>query len=285
MTIRLGLIGDNIRRSRSPRLHCLAGALCGVPVSYEPLIPADLGLGFDEVFESCAMQGFRGLNITYPYKEKVVGQLRIDDGRVRAIGACNTVVFGDREPLGFNTDFSGFIAAFRQTFGNARPGVVAMAGAGGVGKAIGFALASLGAAELRLFDGDVPKAEALARVLGAAAPVMRVAVAASIAEAASGADGLVNCTPLGMVGHPGTAIPKPLTAGRRWAFDAVYTPVETEFLQDARAAGLEIMSGYELFFHQGIDAFRIFSGREVDQAELRAVLSNGGDLVFRPFSF
>jgi shikimate dehydrogenase len=68
MTIRLGLIGDNIRRSRSPRLHCLAGALCGVPVSYEPLIPADLGLGFDEVFESCAMQGFRGLNITYPYK-------------------------------------------------------------------------------------------------------------------------------------------------------------------------------------------------------------------------
>jgi shikimate dehydrogenase len=223
------------------------------------------------------MQGFRGVNITYPYKEKVVGQLRIDDQRVRAIRACNTVVFGGREPLGFNTDFSGFIAAFRQTFGNLRPGIVAMAGAGGVGKAIGFALASLGAAELRLFDRDVPKAEALARVLGTTAPVMRVAVAASIAEAASGAEGLVNCTPLGMAGHPGTAIPKPLTAGRRWAFDAVYTPVETEFLQDARAAGLEILSGYELFFHQGIEAFRIFTGRAVDQAKLRAALGNGGD--------
>src|SRR5690606_31618021 len=134
------------------------------------------------------------------------------------------------------------------------------------GRAIGFALAALGAVELRLFDGDAAKAEVLARTLGAVTPVMRVAVAASIAEAASGADGLVNGTPLGMVGHPGTAIPKPLTAGRRWAFDAVYTPVETEFLQDARAAGLEIMSGYELFFHQGIDAFRIFTGREVDWA-------------------
>ena len=57
---RLGLIGDNIRRSRSPRLHCLAGALCGVPVSYEPLIPADLGLGFDEVFEAAQCKVFAG---------------------------------------------------------------------------------------------------------------------------------------------------------------------------------------------------------------------------------
>ena len=135
MTIRLGLIGDNIRRSLSPRLHRLAGALCGLPVSYEPLIPADLGLGFDEVFAGCAIQGFRGLNITYPYKEKVVGQLRIDDSRVRAIRACNTVVFGGPQPQGFNTDLSGFIAAFRQTFGHARPGVVTVAGAGGVGEA------------------------------------------------------------------------------------------------------------------------------------------------------
>ena len=129
-----------------------------------------------------------------------------------------------------------------------------MAGAGGVGKAIGFALASLGAAELpgTVFDHVRNKVDA-------------------------GFEDLGTQTLKNMVGHGGTAIPKPLTAGRRWAFDAVYTPVETEFLQDARAAGLEVMSGYELFFHQGIDAFRIFTGRDVDQAELRAALRDGGD--------
>ncbi len=254
--ILLGLIGDNIGRSRSPLLHRLAGKLCGLDVVYKPLIPADMRLDFDAVFEGCRAGGYRGINITYPYKEKVVAKLRVDDPRVAAIGACNTVLFGEGKPLGFNTDYSGFIAAYRGAFPGSSPGIVAMAGAGGVGRAIGFALGELGADVLKLFDRDRAKAEALAEALGCAVPNMRVVIAKSVDEAASGTDGLINCTPLGMAGYPGTAIPKSVMRGRRWAFDAVYTPVETEFLRDARASGLETLSGYELFFHQGVDAFR-----------------------------
>jgi shikimate 5-dehydrogenase len=55
-----------------------------------------------------------------------------------------------------------------------------------------------------------------------------------------------------LAGHPGTAIPEPLMNGASRAFDAVYTPVDTEFLGDASSAGLEVMSGYELFFHQAL---------------------------------
>ena len=76
-----------------------------------------------------------------------------------------------------------------------------------------------------------------------------------------GADGVVNCTPLGMSGRPGSAIPASLLGGQSWAFDAVYTPIETEFLRAARAAGLDTLSGYELFFQQGIKAFELFTGR------------------------
>jgi shikimate dehydrogenase len=99
---------------------------------------------------------------------------------------------------------------------------------------------------------------------------------ASIDEAAVGADGLVNSTPLGMFGHPGTAIPRHVMAGQRWAFDAVYTPMDTPFLRDAAASGLATMSGYELFFHQGVDAFRIFTGQDVDQPALRRALREAG---------
>ncbi|MEZ5904415.1 MAG: hypothetical protein R3C69_04650 [Geminicoccaceae bacterium] len=60
--------------------------------------------------------------------------------------------------------------------------------------------------------------------------------------------------------------------GASWAFDAVYTPVDTPFLVAAGAAGLRVMSGWELFFQQGRDAFRIFTGREVDADRLRAAL-------------
>lgn len=272
-SIRLGLIGDNIKRSKSPLLHTLAGRLCGLDVRYDTLIPADLGQSFAAVFERCRSEGYRGINITYPYKETVVAMLRIDDPRVAAIGACNTVLFEDDGPRGFNTDYSGFAAAFRAAFPGSQPGIVAMAGAGGVGKAVGFALADFGASALRLFDRDRSRAEALADAVSRSFPGMKVSIAASIEEAARGADGLVNCTPLGMVGHPGTAIPKAALGAQRWAFDAVYTPVETEFLLDARAGGLETISGYELFFHQGVDAFRIFTGQPVDVAALREMLA------------
>lgn len=270
--IRLGLIGDNIARSKSPLLHRLAGELCGLTVTYERLIPADLGRDFDSVFEQCRAGGFRGINITYPYKEKVVAKLEIDDPVVRAMAACNTVVFDGSRTRGENTDYTGFIAAFRNTFGLAMPGVVAMAGAGGVGKAIGFALGGLGASGLTLFDRDRPKAQALAASLGPVFPHLQVRVAASIEEAAFGADGLINCTPLGMVGYGGTAIPRETIGGQNWAFDAVYTPVETPFVLDARAAGLEVMSGYELFFYQGVNAFTIFTGRSINETALRKAL-------------
>lgn len=271
---RLGLIGDNIKRSKSPLLHRLAGRLCGLDVSYEPLIPADMGLDFDAVFERCRADGFSGINITYPYKETVFARLTIEDPRVRAIGACNTVIFAGAGPLGLNTDYTGFMAAFRENLAGVDAGVVAMAGAGGVGKAVAFGLAELGAVQLRLFDRDAAKARALASALRAAGLAMDVGIASSIEEAADGSDGLVNCTPLGMSGIPGTAVERRLMAGRRWAFDAVYTPADTRFLLDARAEGLATMSGYELFFHQGVDAFRAFTGRDVDTAALRKALAD-----------
>lgn len=280
-TIRLGLIGDNIRRSQSPLLHVLAGRLSGLDVTYEPLIPADLGLDFEAAFDRCQDAGFRGINITYPYKERVVRRLDVRDAVVRALGACNIAIFGADRPSGDNTDYSGFKSTFARTFPGATPGVVAIAGAGGVGKAVAFGLADLGASEIRLFDPDASKAAALRDALAAAAPGVRVYGAGTIEEAAETADGLVNCTPLGMVGYPGTAIPSGAIACQRWAFDAVYTPVNTQFLREAAAAGLATISGYELFFHQGVDAFRIFTGCDVDQTKLRAALAQAHGPVWR----
>jgi shikimate dehydrogenase len=231
-----------------------------------------MGMSFDDVFEQCRRSGYRGINVTYPYKEEVVSLLSVDDPRVAAIGACNTVLFEETGPFGFNTDYSGFASAYRATFPGRQPGIVAMAGAGGVGKAIGFALADLGASALRLFDRDRSKAETLMHALTHAVSNVEISIAETIEQAATGADGLVNCTPLGMIGQPGTALPKRLLGSQRWAFDAVYTPVETEFLADVRICGLEIMSGYELFFYQGLDAFRLFTGCSIDRPELRKML-------------
>jgi shikimate dehydrogenase len=243
-------------------------------VTYDLLVPKSRGLEFDAVFDGARIDGYRGLNITYPYKEIVVSRLSEKDNSVRLIGSSNTVLFDCSGPAGANTDFTGFLSAYRNTFGKADPGIVALAGCGGVGRAIGHALAQLGAKALHLFDANRQKAEALAGSLSAKWPSSTVDVADSIYEACESADGLVNCTPLGMVGRDGSAFPSELIAGHTWAFDAVYTPVETVFLRNARAAGLSLMSGYELFIGQGVDAFRLFTGHDIDCRAIRSVLQS-----------
>ena len=271
--VRLGLIGDNIAASRAPRLHALAARMRGVEVTYDLLVPAEQGAGFDELFDRCAAGGYQGINITYPYKERAAARVGIDEPLVRAMGAVNTVLFGPGGPRGFNTDHTGFVAAWRAAFGPARPGTVCQVGAGGVGRAIAFGLAALGAERIRLVDLDRARAEGLAAALRDARPETEVAVPASLEDAADGARGIVNCSPVGMVGHDGTPVPRDLMRAAAWAFDAVYTPVDTRFLADATAAGLDTLSGYELFFEQGADCTEIFLGGPIDRIRLRQALA------------
>ena len=271
--IRLGLIGDNIAASRSPALHRLAGQICGLDVGYDLLVPRTLGLDFEATFDRARADGYRGLNITFPYKERVLPRVTINKSIDRAIAACNTVSFEPAGAIGTNTDYTGFLDTYRANFSDSEPGRVAMAGCGGVGKAIGFALAALGAKALSLFDADRTKADELARALSGVHRALDVQVAGSIEQACENADGFVNCTPLGMVGYGGSAFPNDVLGKGSWAFDAVYTPIDTPFLVGARAAGLLTMSGYELLLYQGIACFRVFTGHAIDAVELRRALA------------
>ncbi|OYX40701.1 MAG: hypothetical protein B7Z02_17995 [Rhodobacterales bacterium 32-67-9] len=273
--IRLALVGDNILASRSPALHRSCGGIAGIEITYDLLIPPALGRSFDDVFDEAA-RTCHGINVTLPYKERVVPKVTITDPMVARIGAVNTVLFGPEGPKGYNTDYSGFIAAYRAAYGKAAPGHAVMIGAGGVGKAVAFGLVALGAARVTVIDHDAARAAALARAVTAAGQGRTEGASGDLAALAD-ADGVINCTPLGMVGYPGSPVPDGLFPKGVWAFDAVYTPAETPFRDQALAAGARFLSGWELFFHQGIDAFEIFTGqRPGDLARLRALLGGPG---------
>ncbi|TRW96497.1 shikimate dehydrogenase [Paracoccus sp. M683] len=278
-TLHLGLIGDNIAKSRTPLLQTLAGRQNGVAVTYDRLVPQQMGRDFDQLFADCAAGDFRGINVTYPYKERAAKKVRIDDPLVAAIAAVNTVIFGASGPEGHNTDYSGFVAAYHLVRGETPPGAVLMIGTGGVGRAVAFGLIALGASSLRLVDRDMAKAEALAEDLRRATPAMVVTVHQNAEEAARGVQGVINCTPVGMVGYEGTPIAGAALAGTEWAFDAVYTPPDTQFLTEAAAHGLKIVSGWELFFFQGVHAWKLFSGLPLDADALRHQLLTTDEVV------
>lgn len=267
--LRLGLIGDNIAASQAPKLHRLAGAQFGADVTYDLLIPEDHGLPLADLIPWARSSGYAGLNITYPYKELAIQFVDDLDPRAAMVGAVNTLVFRSDATVGFNTDMTGAKEAFSSANFSVSDGPVTIIGAGGAGRAIAWALLDLGVPELRVVDKDDARAASLCAHLCCTFPSSKALPFSNAVEATKGAAGLVNCTPVGMVGHEGTPLPQIAMAGAHWAFDAVYTPANTTFLRDAKQSGLAVLSGVELFFCQGVHAWSHFDGRDLDQAKLR----------------
>ena len=91
---------------------------------------------------------------------------------------------------------------------------------------------------------------------------------ADLERALAGARGLVNATPVGMTGHPGTSVPLELLDRRLWVSDVVYFPLETEFVRQARARGCRVMTGGAMAVHQHSAAFELLTGRPADTARM-----------------
>jgi shikimate dehydrogenase len=253
-----GLIGAPIAQSAAPAMHEQAADALGVRCHYQLIEVAGAdAAGLRALLDGVRRLGFAGVNVTFPYKEAVVPLLDEMSERARDIGAANTVVVRDGRLIGHNTDTTGFERAIADLVAASNRGAVALIGAGGVGKAIAFALASLGVAGISIFDADQAKAERLAMQLRNR---LQARVATGIAGALQGAVGVVNATPVGMLPDRGLPVPEPLLNRDLWVADAVYTPLWTPLLTAAKARGARLMTGRELAIYQAADAFELFTG-------------------------
>jgi shikimate dehydrogenase len=257
-TFLAGLIGAPIAHSAAPAMHEQAAQDLGVRCHYQLIEVA--GAKLEELrvlLEGVRRLGFAGVNVTFPYKEAVVALLDELSPDAAAMGAVNTVVVRDNRLIGYNTDTTGFARAAADLVAGSGQAGVALIGAGGVGKAIAFALVKLGIVELRIFDADRVKAERLALLVR---PGGRAVVAGSVEDAVRGAVGLVNATPVGMLPSRESPVPEPLLHHGLWVADAVYFPLWTPLLMAAKAKGARVMTGRDLAIYQAADAFELFTG-------------------------
>jgi shikimate dehydrogenase len=253
-----GLIGAPIAHSASPAMHEEAAEALGLRCHYQLIEVAGADrAGLRAMLEGVRRLGFAGVNVTFPYKEAVVELLDGLSSGAAAMQAVNTVVVRDGRLIGHNTDCTGFARAAAGLVADSGHGPVAVIGAGGVGKAIAFALASLGLSEVRIFDTERAKADTLARLLQGHKGIV---VADSVEAALKGAVGLVNGTPVGMLPNRGIPVAETLLHAELWIADAVYSPLFTPLLLAAKARGARIMTGRELAICQAADAFELFSG-------------------------
>jgi shikimate dehydrogenase len=265
-TFLTGLIGAPIAHSASPAMHEQAAHDLGLRCHYQLIEVA----GADRedlraLLNGVRRLGFAGVNVTFPYKEAVVDLLDELSPDAAKMGAVNTVVVRDNRLIGYNTDTTGFTRAAANMVAGSRQGSVAVIGAGGVGKAIAFALVNLGIFELRIFDADRARADNLAFLLGSHG---RVTVADSVEDAVQGAIGLVNGTPVGMLPSRDIPLPEALLHRGLWVADAVYFPLWTPLLIAAKAKGARVMTGRDLAIYQAADAFELFTGFAPSTAEM-----------------
>lgn len=261
--LKLGLLGNGISKTQSKKLHELIGELYDLDATYHLMdLEKKENVNIFDELKRCEAEGFHGVNVTHPYKIEAFKNVELMENFPKGLTSINTVVFKDKI-IADNTDYLGFVQAYKMQFPNQKPGTVLMLGSGGVGLAIGFGLYTLGASELVIFDMNEKAAQSLVDTLNEIGFNARLAKDEIKTEMLN-ADGLINATPIGMFQYPGCAFPKDGFLNQKWSFDAVYTPVNTEFLQTCKEHNIKTISGFKLFLYQGIEAFKRFSGIDVD---------------------
>lgn len=279
-SILCGLIGSGIAGSRSPEMHEGEARALGLPMVYRILdgevMDYDLD-GLPGLLNMLAAMGFNGINVTHPFKQAVMPLLDSLSDAARALGAVNTILFRDGKRHGDNTDWSGYRAHYLAGLGERRRSKIALIGAGGAAAAVGYAHLDLGAQTLTILDPAPDRSAALADRLGALFPDAQVITAMSVADAIPGADGIVQCSPIGMLSHPGLPFDPALLTPDQWVSDIIYFPLETQLLQAAAAKGCATLNGGGMAVMQAAHAFALFTGVEPDAARMLRDFARASD--------
>lgn len=261
---RYGIIGHPLGHSLSPALHNWGFTSQGLDAVYEAwdTPPQALAAFVDRV----RAENIQGVSVTIPHKRAVMPLLDRVATTARAVGAVNTLCWDEHGRLkGTNTDVAGCLEPLRRLVHT--PDTALVLGAGGAARAAIAALNQLGTAWVGVSNRSMEKAQELAVEFS-------VHAVAWEERHQHPCQVLVNATPLGMSGSLAGQNPWPLKALPQdtAVFDLVYNPLETPLLAMARACGCATISGLEMFLHQGLKQFRLWTGIDLDPDAARELL-------------
>lgn len=264
-----GVIGSPISHSKSPQLHRHWLVTYGLRGHYIPMDISSADL--PDAIRMLPKLGFVGINVTIPYKEKVLEFADQITDRATLIGAANTLTFRpDGRLIADNTDGFGFMENIRNSVPdwNPKAGPAAILGAGGASRAVIAALTEAQVPEIMISNRTRVRAEKLKDEFGKRLRVVDWVQAGNMLEDAAL---VVNTTSLGMVGKPELRVP--LDGLQRGAIvsDLVYSPLKTGLLQAAEEAGCRAVDGLGMLLYQAVPGFeRWFGLRPAVDASTRA---------------
>ncbi|MDQ8047212.1 MAG: shikimate dehydrogenase [Solirubrobacteraceae bacterium] len=260
---RYGVVGWPVGHSRSPAMHRALG------LDYQLLpIPPDRAAA---TLRALPGSGFHGVNVTIPHKGVALEVADTATDAARAIGAANTLIYGDDGSIhADNTDAPGLLATLE---GRPRSTAVVL-GAGGSARAVVWALRSIGC-EVMLWNRTVARARELTDSLGGEALEL-----SSESAVTPEADVLVNCTAAELddssTGLTGLPLSVDHLARYATVVDLAYKPGGTVLTAEA-AKRTTVVDGLEILVQQGARSFELWTGRPADVAVMRSAVRNKED--------
>lgn len=221
----------------------------GIDAVYENFEIPSIG-NFPEIIDT--NPNLRGLNVTIPYKEKVISYLDVVSQEAREIGAVNVIRVehkGKNSILtGYNSDVIGFTRSIEPLIEKFHKKALIL-GTGGASKAIKYGLKSLGVETVFVSryqkEGAITYEEVTPEVI-------------------KEYNVIVNCTPLGMYPHTEECPSLPYEAmdTHTLLYDLIYNPDETMFMQKGAEHGATVKNGLEMLLLQAFASWEFWNGKE-----------------------
>ncbi|MFC3417986.1 shikimate dehydrogenase [Salinicoccus hispanicus] len=253
---RYAVIGYPISHTLSPLIHNANFEAKGTADHYSAIaVHPDQLTHIREIIRSNGLDGF---NVTIPHKEKIMAHLDHVDRDAMKIGAVNTVAVDGDVLTGYNTDVTGYLDAFNQTFGKQHRRILII-GAGGAAKAVHRAHANNG-------DSVTIAARRMERFQFFKTADFKAVLISDI-PGLDPHDVIINTTPVGMKHEDllkEMEIPESLITENTLGVDLIYQPEKTKFLE--YFAENNYMNGMPMLIHQAMDAYTLWTGEQGDIA-------------------
>lgn len=267
-----GVLGYPAKHSLSPAMHNAAFSFLKINARYDlfEVPPEEL----DHFLRTLDERGVLGLNITVPYKEKIIEYIQLDSETtyLRQVKAVNTIVKKQGCWVGSNTDIPGFLRHFREHL-DPKDKKIAILGAGGASRAVAYAMADAGAHSIVVFDIDSAKAENVCRMVQSLFPGFAISRVGGIDGLdIRSKDILINATPVGLKKEDPALVRQDVLHKGLFVYDLIYNPGKTALLQLAERAGAKTSNGLGMLLYQGMLSFRIWTQTDAPQQVMRQAL-------------
>lgn len=262
----VGILGDPVSHSLSPKMQNAAFEAMGLAMAYVPLLVKAAEL--KAAVQGIKAMNFRGANVTIPHKTSIAGLMDRLDESAAITGAVNTVVNEEGVLIGYNTDGNGFITALEEVITPGYPDMeVMLLGAGGAARSVGVALAQKGVKAITIVNRNRDRAEELQRILQRYFPTLSTTVltfdddfSLPLAESRL----VINATPVGMEGNlKAPLLPVDRLTKVHVVCDLVYVKSgKTSFEIVAQEKGATTLGGEGMLLHQGAEAIYLWTGKQ-----------------------